>query len=233
MLTPDQRKVPTFHDRDAAWSWVVDNAAWLHKVFVMVVNEKVIKQYTVSYRGKPFTDRFRWNAPKGAMYLGRPVADFLDYLLAEALEAAAVAYDKFDPEVVTKANGSTDERLRRFVSQLVKNAVTDEAKRVATAMGVVKDVVPLTVLKNEPVPEDQDVIVTADKAALVLQALGHLAPVEAKALELYAEGHSYVDIASALGLGDRSHALKVVRRAKLKAARALLSGPDGPTEDDE
>lgn len=224
MLTPDQRKIPTFrYNREEAWDWVLTNAAWIHKVFVMVVNEKVIKQYTVSYRGKPFTDRFRWNTPKGAKYLGRPVGDVLDYLMSEALEAAAVGYDKFDPKKPTKANGTDDERCRRFVAQLISHAVTDEAKRLATADGAVKELVPLRVLHNEPVPEEQDVIVTADKAALVLQAIGSLSPSEQKALELYAEGHTYANIATLCKLTDRGHALKVVRRAKAKAARAILA----------
>lgn len=222
MLTPNQRKVPTLRDHDAAWAWVVDNAAWIHKVFVMIVNKHVIKQYTVSYRGKPFTDRFRWNVPKGALYLGRAVDDFLDYLMAEALEAAAKGYDQFDPDVEWKVKQDDDVRLRRFVSQVMHHAITDEARRVMTAAGAVKEIVPLTALKNAPIPEDEDVIVTADKAAYVLQALGSLSDVESKALELYAEGRNYTDIATLCKLTDRGHALKVVRRAKVKAAKALL-----------
>jgi len=222
MLTPDQRKVPTLQDHAAAWRWVALEAAWVHKIFVKIVNEKVIKQFPIGYRGRPFLPGFRWTYPKGAQVYGQDVGDFLDYLLSEALEAAAVGFDRFDSDVPTVLDGTQDEKLRRFVAKIIQHAVTDEAQRVAKSNGLSSDIVRLTEAEHEPVPEEDDSLTWVERAAQVMFAMDSLSDVEKRALEAWAQGTTYSDIAVQLGLVDRSHAVKVVRRAKSKAAKKLL-----------
>jgi RNA polymerase sigma factor (sigma-70 family) len=197
-----------------------------------------ITEARVEWYGRPLHADFTWVS--AGIFHGRQVTDLAEELESDMLEAAGRAVDEHRPEkgplvawvrrrVISKLNTKLDEwkaTANMNEDELwhlsLDKMLEDEANETPIFTPRRRREYQQAFTTPEPeLEDDEDRTPEQDMAEAALNALDET---EQRALVLYADHHTFENIAEVMGLSGRAQAYKIVQRARAKAQEALLDG---------
>lgn len=234
-MEPNERKAPELSPED--WAQTVQWRPLIYRVLRKFGQHMMSR--AVYYRGRIGEPSFQWIVPEGAAY-GESAVSLMEDLEARALEEAAVAFSRFDPE---KAGGKpvSSKYLERVIWRGLQKEFDAwlEANHPVDADSM--QGMPRTYLPDgptddspdrhgqsvgedweppQPVYADPPAVLDPETVARLENAMGELSSREAWALRMFADGTPVDVIAERLGFANTRSAHNLIAEARATAKKA-------------